>query len=391
MSIPFIQGYSSMPIPTLIRPISKDRENLSSLIYQKHQNSKKEIDKQLEIIKLQSHYQQKESEYIRQESINILNGTIQMYKDSQKLLENVLMMIQIDQRKKSGSNLGSNSTITSTSSLSSSSIETSSLDNSPLEVSSFNTASQDIDSIASSGVFSDLEMGTTSVSSSSASTSSMSSSLFSIPSTNQYQSRDLESHPSFSTDSSSESSLFSLATPSLNTPFSDAPLDLTSQDRNPMVSFFSSPFNTEAMSDSSISGSGLSSLPSGLSKAPTKKYPCDYPGCLNGFQSKRSLTRHKKKKHEGKQPPKKCPFLNCEKRCDDSQQLLRHMRKHTGERPFVCSKPECGKAFADSANCKRHEDSHKGIKKYECPICFIRYSKKNTLVNHQKKEEHYLQ
>lgn len=31
------------------------------------------------------------------------------------------------------------------------------------------------------------------------------------------------------------------------------------------------------------------------------------------------------------------------------------MHSHTGEKPYVCSKPGCGKAFSVRSNMKRHE------------------------------------
>jgi len=79
----------------------------------------------------------------------------------------------------------------------------------------------------------------------------------------------------------------------------------------------------------------------------SKSKRCYCPICNQSFTQRNSLNRHIRS-HTGDRP---FPCTECNKRFSDKQRLLIHGRIHTGEKPFACSL--CGRSFTQKSTVKR--------------------------------------
>ncbi|XP_031627841.1 zinc finger protein 883-like [Contarinia nasturtii] len=139
-----------------------------------------------------------------------------------------------------------------------------------------------------------------------------------------------------------------------------------------------------------------------------RPFTCDEPNCGRTFVLAQHLKSHQKLVHSDE---KSFQCAQCGKLFNHSGNYKKHMRTHSGERPFKCF---CGKAFAQTSNyqahmrvhmndkpfkcdetgCDRsfvqqinltlHKRVHSGEKPFSCPTCQRTFRRKSQCISHSK-------
>ncbi|XP_043106529.1 zinc finger protein 135-like [Puntigrus tetrazona] len=108
---------------------------------------------------------------------------------------------------------------------------------------------------------------------------------------------------------------------------------------------------------------------------PKSKFKCVF--CDKTFEYLSHMTRHMRK-HSGEKP---YICTACGKRFAQKTYLTTHERTHSGERPYACM--ECGKSFSQKSSLNVHLRSHTGEKPYSCSLCGKSYAFKIALRTHR--------
>ena len=72
----------------------------------------------------------------------------------------------------------------------------------------------------------------------------------------------------------------------------------------------------------------------------------------------------------------------CDKAFTTTGSFGRHMRKHTGEKPYKCE--QCDKAFSQLIHLSCHMRTHTGEKPHRCDLCDKAFNSSGNLKSHMR-------
>ena len=133
------------------------------------------------------------------------------------------------------------------------------------------------------------------------------------------------------------------------------------------------PAHKEIVVTTSLSVKRKSPTPSGK-----KPYKCQHPACGRTFTWNSRFQRHLRS-HTGEKPYQ-CEI--CSRLFSDGSSLAKHLHIHTGEKPYTCQ--TCNKTFSRKDGLERHLRTHTGEKPYQCEACNKTFSDLSGLTKHER-------
>ncbi|CAF2913243.1 unnamed protein product [Rotaria sp. Silwood2] len=117
-----------------------------------------------------------------------------------------------------------------------------------------------------------------------------------------------------------------------------------------------------------------------------KDEPQDYPMINGNVQANHFIKPRNYTNRPSKTPlherPFPCPIDQCPRRFSRSDELTRHIRIHTGDKPFQCK--ICARAFSRSDHLTTHIRTHTGEKPFSCDTCGRRFARSDERKRHGK-------
>ncbi len=114
-----------------------------------------------------------------------------------------------------------------------------------------------------------------------------------------------------------------------------------------------------------------------------RPYKCYH--CEKAFSTTSARDVHNRI-HTGEKPFK-CGF--CAKSFGDASNFAKHQRTHAEERPFKCTL--CDKSFKRQQHLQNHQPVHSEEKPFQCPECLNSYKGRSSLIRHIKSQHPHLQ